>query len=69
MKLFYQIELKKVRKSKKRIAKLTLEITIINARNIKAADVNGKSDGYVTFKTDSTKKQKTKIFKPSLNPD
>ena len=32
-------------------------------------DLNGLSDGYVKFRTSETGKQKTKIFKPSLNPD
>ena len=46
-----------------------LNVTIISAKNIKAGDMNGLSDGYVKFATSQTKKQKTKIYKPSLNPE
>ncbi|KAL7720795.1 C2 domain-containing protein [Entamoeba marina] len=44
------------------------QLTIIAARGIKAADITGTSDGYVKFETKQTKKMKTKVAKPSLNP-
>ncbi|KAL7720779.1 C2 domain-containing protein [Entamoeba marina] len=44
------------------------QITIIAAKGIRAADIGGTSDGYVKFETKQTKKMKTKIAKPSLNP-
>ena len=34
---------------------MDVEITIISARSIIAADANGKSDPYVKFQTSSTK--------------
>jgi len=47
---------------------MQVEITIIGARSILAADIGGTSDGYVKFSTSGTKQQKTKVAKPSLNP-
>ncbi|GAB1225829.1 hypothetical protein ENUP19_0263G0049 [Entamoeba nuttalli] len=47
---------------------MNIQLTIIGARGIKAADITGTSDGYVKVKV-GKKKEKTKIAKPSLNPD
>lgn len=44
---------------------MELHIKVIEARNVPPADINGKSDPYVTVSTDKTKcaLQKTKIQK------
>ena len=46
---------------------MEIELCVIAARNIKAGDLNGKSDGYVKIKCNNIK-NKTKVHKPSLNP-
>ena len=47
---------------------MEIELCVIGARNIKAGDLNGKSDGYVKIKCGSHK-FKTKVAKPSLCPN
>lgn len=49
---------------------MELHIRVIEARNVPAADLNGKSDPYVSLSTDKTKcaLQKTKVQKKTLTP-
>ncbi|EMD49567.1 synaptotagmin, putative [Entamoeba histolytica HM-3:IMSS] len=47
---------------------MEIELTILAANNIIAGDIGGTSDGYVKFETRKTKKMKTKIAPPTLNP-
>jgi len=49
----------------------TLQVKVAAARNLVAADANGKSDPYVTLTISSNKKskQKTKVIKRTLNPE
>jgi len=53
-------------------AKNTLTIGILKARNLKAKDINGKSDPYVKvwlmFGDKRVEKKKTPIYKCNLNP-
>lgn len=47
-----------------------LQVKIINARNVKKADVMGKSDPYVKFSLgEGTLKKKTQVKPNTLNPD
>ncbi|GAM28853.1 hypothetical protein SAMD00019534_120290, partial [Acytostelium subglobosum LB1] len=46
-----------------------LNIRVISAKNLVAADINGKSDPYVNIKVpSSTKVHKTKVIQKNLNP-
>ena len=45
----------------------TVVITVISVDNVPVADLNGKSDPYVTVEIGS-KKQKTTVKKKELNP-
>ncbi|KAL7721007.1 Synaptotagmin [Entamoeba marina] len=47
---------------------MEVKLCLYSANGIKAADLNGKSDGYVKFKTSGSKQMKTKVADPSLNP-
>ncbi|KAK8837839.1 Synaptotagmin-2 [Tritrichomonas musculus] len=49
---------------------MELHIKVIEARNVPAADLNGKSDPYVSLSTEKTKSpyQKTKVLKKTLSP-
>merc|ERR1719483_1616201 len=53
-------------------AKNTLTIGVIKARNLKAKDINGKSDPYVKvwlmFGERKVEKKKTPVYKCNLNP-
>lgn len=49
---------------------MELHVKVIEARNVPAADLNGKSDPYVLLSTEKTKSpyQKTKVLKKTLSP-
>jgi Ca2+-dependent lipid-binding protein len=46
----------------------TLEVTIIEGRNLKDRDVSGKNDAYVEVYLDKAYKQRTTIVKDTNDP-
>jgi Ca2+-dependent lipid-binding protein len=46
----------------------TLEVTIVEGRNLKDQDIIGKNDAYVEVYLDKNYKQRTTIIKDTNNP-